>query len=138
MLIGIEFRVKLTWKQTLHWLLLEERSQYTKLDMPPRRKCWKEGPKSKASWDIQVRSFVILKVQGIAFNRLVLMLPIYISETKKLVRLLYPYFLDAYVLSIFDPQFSTRIYWNRTMNHNKQSSFDLTFQKWFVSFPKRK
>ena len=104
MLFDIKFCVRLTWKQTLYWLLLEERSQYTKLDMPQRRKCWKEGPKSKASWDIQVRSFVILKVRRITFNRLVLMLPIYISERRKLELLLYPCFLDAYVLPILTMQ----------------------------------
>ena len=72
----------------------------TKLDMLPRSTWWKEGPKSKAPWDIQVWFFVILEVHGIVFSSLVLILLIYLWERKKLVRLFYPHFLGAYVLPI--------------------------------------
>ena len=72
----------------------------TKLDMLPRSTWWKEGPKSKVPWDIQVWFFVIIEVHGIDFNSLVLILLIYLWERKKLVHLFYPHFLDAYVLPI--------------------------------------
>ena len=72
----------------------------TKLDMLPRSTWWKEGPKSKAPWDIQVWFFVILEMHRIDFNSLVLILLIYLWEKKKLVCLFYPHFLDAYVLPI--------------------------------------
>ena len=41
---------------------------------------------------------VFWKVQEIDFNSLVLILSIYLSERRKMVRLFYPHFSDAYVL----------------------------------------
>ena len=68
--------------------------------MLARSTWWKEGPKSKVPWDIQVWFFVIIEVHGIDCNSLVLILLIYLWERKKLVHLFYPHFLDVYLLSI--------------------------------------
>ena len=90
MLIGKEFCVKLTWKHVM--LILAGRKKKVikvnrKLHMLPRRKCWKEKPKSKAPWDNQVWFFVILKMQ-----RIVLILYIYLLDRRKSMRLFYPHF----------------------------------------------